>query len=115
MVKLRQNNLPKVTQLVNGRAGFKPSQFGPISRVLKYGAVLLLLRVLFLTNLNSDRSHLSPLLICCPLHNFTVYYLLWPPQSTKSKTSPQFVASRRFGARQLVHPYASAQALTDRS
>lgn len=46
--------MPKVTQLVNGRAGFKPSQFGPISRVLKYGAVLLLLRVLFLTNLNSD-------------------------------------------------------------
>lgn len=31
MVKLKHNNLPKATQLVNGRAGFKLSQFGDIS------------------------------------------------------------------------------------
>lgn len=30
MVKLKHNNLPKATQLVNGRAGFKLSQFGDI-------------------------------------------------------------------------------------
>lgn len=31
MVKLKHNNLPKATQLVSGRAGFKSSQFGDIS------------------------------------------------------------------------------------